>query len=177
VTSTATPTPERSQLGRSLVILAIVLMVAMWTYVLYLAFGPGRQDSPDKIEAPRFAEQAQATCDRALDKVAALQPASAAPDATARADTLDQANAELAVMLDQLHDLVPEGDDGVVVSRWLQDWETYLGDREDYATALHRDPKTRLYVTAKKGEQVTEYLDQFAKDNDIPACSTPGDAG
>jgi hypothetical protein len=177
VTATTTPTPERSKLGRTLVTLAIVLMVSMWVYVLYLAFGPGRADSPDRIQAPHFASSAQATCDAALDKVAALQPAPQARDALARADTLDDANAELATMLDQLKDLTPAGDDGVVVTRWLRDWGTYLQDREDYADALRANPRARLYVTEKSGNQITEYIDQFAKDNEIPACSTPGDVG
>jgi hypothetical protein len=162
--------------GRTLVLLAVVGMVSMWGYILYLAFGPGRADSPDKIDAPGFAEAAQATCDRALDEVAQLQPASESPDAAARADTLDDANAALARMLDELDELVPAGDDGVVVTRWLRDWRTYLQDREEYADALRTDPKARLLVTQKSGEQITEFLDQFAKDNDIPACSTPADA-
>ena len=38
------------------------------------------------------------------------------------------------------------------------------------------DPDARLLVTAKGGEQITEYLDPFARDNDMPACSTPTDA-
>jgi hypothetical protein len=165
------------KVGRTLAIAATVGMVGMWAYILYLAIGPGRADSPDKIEAPGFASSAQAICDRALDKIADLQPASESKTALVRADVLDDANAELDRMLEELGGLVPEGDDGVVVTRWLRDWHTYLGDREAFADALRTDPDARLYVTAKQGNQITEFLDQFAKDNDIPACSTPGDAG
>jgi hypothetical protein len=165
------------KVGRTLAITATVLMVGMWAYILYLAIGPGRQDSPDKIAAPGFATRAQEVCDRSLDRIAALQPASESPDATARAEVLADANAELVRMLDELEDLVPTGDDGVVVRRWLADWHTYLGDRESFADELRTDPEARLYVTAKQGNQITEYLDQFAKDNGIPACSTPADAG
>ena len=63
------------------------------------------------------------------------------------------------------------------VREWLADWHTYLRDRQAYAEALRTDPDARLLVTPKKGVQITEYLDQLAKDNDMPACSTPGDAG
>jgi hypothetical protein len=165
------------KVGRTLAILATVLMVGMWAYILYLAIGPGRQDSPDKIADPAFATRAQSICDRALDEIAELQPASEASDARARSEVIEQADAELARMLEELEEIVPGGDDGVVVRRWLADWHTYLGDREAYADRLRTEPDARLYVTAKQGNQITEFLDQFAKDNDIPACSTPADVG
>jgi hypothetical protein len=169
--------PQKSRLGRALVTIAVVGMVSMWVYVLYLAFGPGRADSPDRLDDPAFAVAAQARCDRALDRISELQPASEAPDARTRAGTLDEANDALADMLADLRAIVPGGEDGVLVGRWLTDWDTYLQDRRDYADALRRDPDARLLVSPKKGQQVTEFLDQFAKDNTMPACSTPGDAG
>lgn len=174
----AQPTPpERSKLGRVLVIVAVVLMVAMWIYVLYLAFGPGHKEPPDRLKGRAFPVAAQATCNAALDLVAKLPPAFASKDAADRAVVLTQANADLAHMLDQLDKMVPSGADGQVTREWLADWRTYLGNREDFATALRTDPKARLLVTPKDGNQITDYLDAFAGDNDMPACSTPGDAG
>lgn len=170
------PAPP-SRVGRTLALVAVVLMVGMWGYVVYLAFGPGRADSPDRLDDPAFATAAQVRCDRALDLIAKLQPASQAPDATARADTLDEANADLADMLADLEAIRPGGDDGVLVGRWLVDWRTYLRDRQAYADDLREDEGARLLVSPKKGRQVTAFLDQFAKDNDMPACSTPSDAG
>ena len=172
-----TAPPRPSRVGRTLATVAVLLMVAMWGYVLYLAFGPGRADSPDQLDDPGFAVAAQVRCDQALDHIAELQPASQAPDATARAATLDEANADLADMLADLEAIRPDGEDGVLVGRWLVDWHTYLRDREDYADRLREDEDARLLVSPKKGQQVTEFLDQFAKDNDMPACSTPSDAG
>jgi len=147
--------------------------------VLYLAVFRGREDSPDKLEDPTFARLAQEACSARLDLVAALPPAADAADAAERGRTLEEADGHLADMLDDLHALVsvvPPGDDREIVEEWLADWRTYLGDREDFAAALQRDPGARLYVTAKGGDQITEYLDQFARDNDMPACSTPADA-
>jgi hypothetical protein len=167
----------RSRVGFVLATIVTVALVSMWIYVLYLAFGPGRQDSPDKIADPAFAPAAQARCDRALDRISELQPAYQSKDAAARAVVLTKANDDLAGMLEDLATLVPTGDDGHIVREWLADWHTYLHDREAYATALETDPKARLLVTAKGGTQITDYLDQFSKDNDMPACSTPGDAG
>lgn len=171
----STPAPP-SRLGRALVTAAVALMVGMWIFVLYLAFGPGRADSPDTLDDPLFAAAAQSRCDRALDHIAALQPASQAPDAVARAATLDEANAQLADLLADLDAIRPDGEDGVLVGRWLADWRTYLQDREAYADRLREDQGARLLVTRKAGLHITEFLDQFAKDNDMPACSTPTDA-
>lgn len=178
MTETASPAapPRPSRIGRVLVTIAIVGMVSMWGYVVYLAFGPGRADSPDKLDDPAFATAAQTACDQALDRIGQLPSASESPDAAARAITLTKANTYLVDMLADLEAIRPPGEDGVLVGRWLADWNTYLRDRQDYATALRTDPKARLYVTEKGRRQITEYLDQFAKDNDMPACSTPGDA-
>lgn len=179
VTETTLPdgAPRTSRVARTLVIIAVTLMVSMWVYVLYLAFGPGRADSPDKLDDPAFATAAQVRCDQALDLIATLQPATDAPDAAARAVTLTQANDDLEDMLADLKAIEPDGEDGVLVSRWLDDWAVYLGDRQSFAERLRTDPEARLLVTAKQQRQVTEYLDQFAKDNAMPACSTPTDAG
>jgi hypothetical protein len=159
-----------------LVTVIVIGLVSLWAYVLYLAFGPGRADSPDKLDDPAFAIQAQERCDAALDIVAELQPASEAPDAAARADTLASANEALADMLDELQEIVPPGEDGEIVEEWLADWHVYLGDREAYAEVLLTDPEARLLVSPKGGSQITDYIDQFSKDNAMPACSTPADA-
>jgi hypothetical protein len=78
-------------------------------------------------------------------------------------------------MVDDLEPLAPDGEDGEVVAEWIADWRTYLQDRRTYAEALREDPDARLFVTAKDHEQVTEYIDGFAADNDMPACATPID--
>jgi hypothetical protein len=166
-----------TKVGRVLVRVAVIAMVGMWVYVLYLAFGPGRADPPEKLDNPSFARSAQSICNAALDEVAKLPPAFASKTAAARSVVLTEANADFAHMLDRLDRIAPTGDDGTLAKEWLADWRTYLGNREDFATALRTDPKARLLVSPKKGGQITDYLDAFAGDNDMPACSTPGDAG
>ena len=78
-------------------------------------------------------------------------------------------------MLDELADLTPDGEDGEVVTEWLADWRTYLGDRDDFARGCAERPRARLLVTPKHGEQITEFIDAFAKDNRMTACGTPAD--
>jgi hypothetical protein len=150
-------------------------MVAMWVYVLYLAFGPGRQAPPDRLDDPAFAVEAQERCADTLDQVAELPRAVEAATPAERSAIVVEANSEFAAMVDDLESLTPPGEDGELVTLWLADWRTYLADRQAYADALLDDPEARLLVTARDREQITEYLDAFAADNDMPACATPID--
>ena len=50
---------QRSRVGFVLASLVTLGLVAMWAYVLYLAIGPGRQSSPDRLSDPDFAPAAQ----------------------------------------------------------------------------------------------------------------------
>src|SRR3954453_8947397 len=88
--------------GRVIVTILIVGMVSMWAYVLFLAFGPGRQDPVDRLRDPHFAEAAEARCDEAHDAVNQLPAADETPDPADRAGVVDQANASFASMLDDL---------------------------------------------------------------------------
>ncbi len=173
MTATETAPRRRSPL-RVLLYVAVALVVAMWVYVIVLAVR-GREDSPDRLEDRAFAALAQERCDEALHEVAALPSAAEVPSASARADIIDEANRIFGAMLDDLSAAAPDGEEGEVVEAWLADWRTYVDDRSDFADALREDPEAQLLVTARLGEQVTEYIDAFAADNDMPACATPLD--
>jgi hypothetical protein len=160
---------------RVLAWVTVTALVAMWVYVLYLAFGPGRQAPPDRLDDPTFATQAQAICEAAHDDVDELPPAIEADDADQRADIVAEANARFGAMLDDIEELTPGGEDGDIVQEWLADWRTYLDDRAEYIAALREDPEARLFVTARDRDQVTEYMDAFAADNKMTACATPLD--
>ena len=169
------PPTGGTSVGRALVIVTVVLLLAMWGYVLYLAFGPGRQDPLDRLDDPTFATEAQAICDAAHDDVDQLPRAIEAESASERAAIVAEANERFSAMLDELEAITPTGEDGEIVTAWLADWRTYLGDREAYAEALRSDPEAQLLVTAKDREQMTEFIDAFARDNRMPACGNPID--
>jgi hypothetical protein len=170
-----------SRLGRTVVIIVVCALVSMWGYVLYLAFGPGRQPPIDRLDNPAFAQAAEERCAATLEEVARLPVASASHTAAERADVLARANGVYAAMLDDLDDLealAPAGDQRRRANEWLGDWRTYLGDRERFANALRTDPDARLLVSAKPGEgqQITGWIDEFAKANRMPSCVSPTDA-
>lgn len=179
--SEPSPTPDpgaprrRVTPTRVLIGIAVIGMLSMWGYVLYLAFGPGRQGPPDELDDPTFAAAAQLRCEEALDVVRQLPRAADSTSAEARADVVEEADAAFASMLDDLDAMVPGGEDGEIVEEWLADWRVYLDDRDRYAEKLREDPDSRLLVSPKDGQHITEYLDAFAADNHMPACSTPID--
>jgi hypothetical protein len=163
------------------VVIVVCALVSMWGYVLYLAFGPGRQPPIDRLDDPAFAEAAEERCARALNEIEQLPVASASHTAAERADVLTRANTAYATMLDDLEglaSLAPAGDQRRRAGEWLADWRTYLGDRQDYADALRSDPTARLLVSEKPGEgrQITGWIDEFAKANRMPSCVSPADA-
>ena len=165
---------------RLLLTLVVVALVSMWGYVLFLAFGPGRQPPIDRLHDPAFAEAGEARCAEALEVVDDLPVASESTTAAERAEVIAQADAVFADMLDDLEgslDLAPAGDQRRRATEWLADWRTYLGDREAFSEALRTDPEARLLVSEKAGEgrQVTGWIDEFAKANNMPSCVTPTD--
>jgi hypothetical protein len=167
--------------ARIVILLVVLALVSMWAYVLYLAIGPGRQPPIDRLDDPAFARAGEERCAEALDAVEELPVASESATPAERADVLAQADAVFATMLDDLEGmlvLAPAGDQRERATEWLTDWRTYLGDREAFSEALRTDPDARLLVSEKAGEgqQVTGWIDEFAKANRMPSCVTPTDA-
>jgi hypothetical protein len=180
--STPDPPPARGRrVGRLAVAGVVVGLLAMWGYVLYLAFGPGRQPPVDRLDDPAFASAAEDRCAEALDEIDGLPVANATPDPAERADVLDQANEIYAAMVDDLAGmtrLVPDAQQRGYAEEWVDDWRTHLGDRREYARDLRTDADARLLVSEKPGEgqQITEWIDEFAAANRMPACKSPTDA-
>src|SRR5690606_21979271 len=114
---------------RPVIIAVIAAMVAMWGYVVYLAFGPGRQDPPDRLQDPAFAPAAQARCSEALDEVARLPRVTPDLPNTEVSAAVREANGHFDDMLDDLARLAPEGEEGEIVRAWIADWRLYLEDR------------------------------------------------
>lgn len=169
------PTRRRWSLGRLAVFVTVVGIAALWGYVLYLALGPGRKDPPDTLRDPTFAEQAEDRCQAALDDVASLPAAAVTQSTTERAEVLDQATDRFELMVDDLEALAPGGEDGEIVELWLADWRTYLQDRREHAEALRAGDDRRFQVSARDATHITEYIDEFARINDLAACGSPLD--
>lgn len=159
---------------RVVLALVVLAMVAMWVYAL----GPwARQDPPGRLDDPAFTVEAEPVCAATDDALSELPQAYETETPEARADAVDQTNVLLAAMVTDLRTFAPTtGEDGRRVNQWLDDWQTYIGDRNELADELHKGRDARLHETAKADNHISEAIDFFAVTaNDMPSCTTPHD--
>jgi hypothetical protein len=161
------------KIARVAIALFLVSMAVMWAYILLPS---SKRDHPDRLDETNFPEAAEPVCAEVMTEVDALPPAEESGTPQKRADVIDEANALLSGMVLQLRPLAPtDGDDAQRINEWLDDWQTYIGDRGELAAKLHEGEDARLTEAPKKGYQLTEVMDTFADINDMPSCGTPGD--
>lgn len=167
---------QPSRIGRGLAILVVAALVLMWLYVFT---GAAAEDPPDQLDDTTFAEAAEPRCALAVDELEELPAAGEAESAADRAAVLDDANAVLASMVDDLAVIEVDNErDQALVDLWIADWRTYLQDRQDFADRLRADDEAELLITAREGRQITLTIDRFASKvvNDMESCTTPLDA-
>jgi len=173
----ATVEPEtpgrRFRVGTALAFVVVAATIGMWAY-LFLIADPG---VPDQLDDDTFPTEAQAICSDAVDRIDGLPAAADAATPEERAVAVAEANEILTVMVADLRAIAPtDGQDARLTRLWLEDWDTYLTDREEFAEALAAGEDAELLITARGTGQITVTLDHFAMVNDMLACSTPLDA-
>jgi hypothetical protein len=155
------------------VIVLILLGIAgLWAYALTRQ----PQPPPDRIDDGSFAARAVEICMSTTAARDVLPQAFETDDPAERARVVEDSNAVLAVMLNQLRAIAPAAErDHRMLSEWLGDWDVYLNNRREYAQRLRAEGDTRIYVAEKDGRQVTVAIDRFAEVNDMASCRTPKD--
>lgn len=162
---------------RALAVVAILAMIVFWAWILT---GGPKKTNPDYLDDRTFVTFANGRCQQLRDDLATLPNSISEPNAKARADTLDKANAMLSEMLDDLEAKAPTtGDDGLSLKGWFKDWRTYEKDRQNYAALLRKDPTAQM--TVSENEELRDGVDDairtFADVNDMRDCRVPGDVG
>ncbi|WP_334145110.1 hypothetical protein [Rhabdothermincola sp.] len=176
---TASPgSPSASRwtlIGRVIVIVIILGSALLWIYALTRS----PSQPPGSLDDPSFGAAAEPICASAQARLADLPPAFQAPEPAARAAAISSGTEVLQAMVDDLRSIAPSRGtrDGDMVAEWLDDWQTYLGDRRAHAARLAEEGDVRFYVTEKEGRQITAPIDRFAQINHMPSCATPGDLG
>lgn len=164
---------SRPRVGTVLAVLVVAATIGMWAY-LFLIADPG---VPDQLDDDTFPTEGQAIC---ADAAARIDELPAAQDATSPADravSVADANEILTEMVADLRAIAPtEGQDERLTRLWLEDWDSYLADRADYADKLAAGEDAELMITARGGGQITVTLDHFAVVNHMLDCQTPLDA-
>ena len=157
-----------------LLAVALVLIAAMWIYAL--GFAP--KGNPNRLHDTAWTANAESVCAAAQQEIAALPPARTAKSPQERGDMVDQADTILADMIATLRTAAVTGTvkEQHYVEMWLADYDTYLGDRRDWAAILHQGESKPFAISkADGGGPILDRMDGFAETNDMPSCKSPLD--
>lgn len=168
--------PIRITVGKVLLAVIVIASFGIWVYAYS---GKADRPPPDLLDDPAFAAAAEPICAAALERIQALEPAYQASDNVDRARTVIESNAIVGTMLADLRELPTGGErDGQIVDAWLTDWETFLGNRIDYANRLMDDPTARFYQSdVVPNEMLDARITRLADTNRMYSCANPGDVG
>jgi hypothetical protein len=181
--------PSRSRVALVATLLAVAVLLGGWIYVLFV-YDPGLMI--DELADPAFPNAAEEVCASAQAQLAELPPASSAASADERADVVARSNVILADMLAGLRPLVPAlPDPGTVdaaeldeqrkvsdgITEWIDDWQTYLGNRREYVENLRVDDDARFLESTKGSDTkgISRAINSFAQVNRMDSCTTPAD--
>jgi hypothetical protein len=162
---------------RSVVLVAVAGLVAFWAWALFFA----SKEAANKIDDRAWAERAERICANAQAQRAELTDARRLdPDDPAmlaeRAAIVDEATAIVETMLDNVVAVPPVDDKGrAIVPQWEADYRTYLENRREFTDVLRTGENEPFRETAVDGIPVSEKLEQFASDNEMPSCAPPRD--
>ena len=91
-----------------------------------------------------------------------------------RADLVVQSTDLLSAMLDDVVAVPPADEKGrAIVPDWEADYRILLADRYAYAERLRNGENVAFTETAVNGVPITERIETFAGDNEMPSCSPP----
>ncbi len=148
---------------------SIVLLVVFWIWALFFA----SKESVNKIEDRAWAERAEEICVSTKAELRALD-AQTSPDLTVRADLVVESTDLLAAMLDEIVAVTPTDEKGqAIVPDWEADYRMLLQDRYRYADQLRSGQDVPFTETAVSGVPITERIEKFTLDNEMPTCAPP----
>ncbi len=162
---------------RNVIVVAVVGLAAFWVYALFFA----SKEAVNKIDDRAWAARAESICevaqserDQLLDErvLDAENPAMLAE----RAAIVDEATEIVEAMLDDVVAVTPADDKGrAIVPQWEADYRTYLENRRVFTEQLRDGENEPFTETAVDGIPISEKLEQFAGDNEMPSCAPPRD--
>lgn len=152
-----------------ILVVAVIGFVAFWTWALFFA----SKTAVNKIEDRAWAERAETICARYDVQIRALE-AQRSPDLDVRAGLVVQSTDLLSAMLDEVVSVDPSDEKGqAIVPAWEADYRTLLQDRYRYSERLSAGENVPFTETAVDGVPITERIETFAGDNEMPSCGPP----
>lgn len=161
-----------------LLVIGFLAMAGFWIW----AFSPlptrGHPDTLDTLDGKAFTANAEARCAATMERLDALprdwdidNPQQLAEQVVSGTDLLMPLVADLR----NLARSVSDPDEARKVGLWLDDWNTYIADRNSLVTKLRQGERAEFIYTARNGVQIARILDRFAEVNNMPSCRTPMD--
>lgn len=149
--------------------IGFALFAAFWIWALFFA----SKTAINKIEDRAWAARAETICAPVKAELRALELL-ADPDLAVRADLVVRSTDLLAAMLDELEAVEPTDPKGqAIVPEWIADWRRLLADRYAYADRLRAGQNVPFTETAVEGLPISERIETFAGDNEMPSCAPP----
>ncbi len=144
-----------------------MLLLVFWVWALF--FAP--KEAINKVDDSAWAEQAEAICADTELQLRTLD-GEASADLSVRADLVEESTDALSVMLDRIG--LPSDEKGQAIApEWKAEYRILLEDRYRYADQLRAGENGPFTETAVSGVPITERLEKFALDNEMPSCAPP----
>ena len=150
---------------------------AFWIWALFFA----SKEAVNRFDDREWTERAQSICveaDAEREALADFRVVDANDPAmlAERGDLIDRVTDVVERMVDDVVAVEPADDKGrAIVPLWEADYRTYLDDRREFADELRAGRNDPFRETAVDGIPISEKLETFAGDNDMPACAPPHD--
>lgn len=168
-----------SILARSLVALLGIGSFGIWVYA-FSGLAETDREYTDQLDASDFPEEAEPICAAAMTSLNELPYSIAAEDAAQRSNQILEADAVLTGMVAQLRaiDLTRQSErDQGMLNQWLDEYDIFIGDRDQYAAELLEDSDAVMTFTDLGTGRIERRLTWFADVNQMDSCITPTDVG
>jgi hypothetical protein len=144
-------------------------MILFWIWALLFA----SKEAVNKIEDTAWAARAEEICVATKAQLRAID-ARASGDLAVRADLVDESTDLLRDMLDDIVAVTPADEKGqAIVPDWEAEYRILLDDRYRYANQLRAGENVPFTETAVSGVPITERIEKFTLDNEMPTCAPP----
>jgi hypothetical protein len=170
--------PTRRRLTRALLAVAGIGFATFWIWALFFA----SKEAVNRIGDTAWAARAETICADANAARLELSDYRQLGDGDAelireRADIVDRSTDIIETMLDDVAAATPTDEKGrAIVPMWEAEYRAYIAARRDFADDLRATGENLpFYEPADDGLPISERLETFAGDNDMPACAPPRD--
>lgn len=174
--------PFRRHAIRALLTVVIVGFAAFWIWALFFA----SKEAVNRIDDRAWAARAEQICADAnaarlelsdYRAIVDVDDAEMAALMQERADIVDAATDIVEQMIDDVVAVVPTDEKGqAIVPQWEAEYRSYIEGRRVYAEQLRETGENvPFYEPGADGIPVSERLETFSGDNEMPSCAPPRD--